>query len=432
VLRWKGMVEDAETLFRRALKLKPSYLNARTNLGLALTFLGRSHEAERQFNIVLESAPQNTQALYGMGQVAAIQGRFDEAEALYRRALEVNGAMCDALLGITGLRKMTAADGDWLAQAEKVAATKGLTPLDEVDVRYALGKYYDDIGDFARAFPHYRRANELQKAVAPPYDRAARAAFVDEMIRIYSPAAVSSVRAGSSTSVKPILVVGMPRSGTSLVEQIIASHRAAQGAGELTFWNDAMSAHRAAIAQDFLSKTARRKLAEGYLRVLEGRCPDAERVVDKAPVDSDYLGLIHEVFPNARIVHLRRDPVDTCLSIYFQKFSPGLNFSMDLSDLAHYYREHARLKAHWHSVLPAGTILEVSYCDLLTDQETWTRKILEFLGLDWDARCLEFEKTERPVATSSYWQVRQKIYKSSIARWRNYEAFIAPLLELRD
>jgi hypothetical protein len=181
-----------------------------------------------------------------------------------------------------------------------------------------------------------------------------------------------------------------------------------------------------------LAGPTRTGLAEAYLRALARHSADALRIVDKAPVNSDYLGVIHSVFPNARMVYMRRDPIDTCLSVYFQQLPPSMEFTMDLSDLAHYYREHQRLMAHWRTVLPPGSILDVPYEELIADQEGWSRKILDFLGLDWDERCLAFHETERPVVTASYWQVRQKIYKDSVERWRNYEQFLGPLRALRN
>jgi len=173
-------------------------------------------------------------------------------------------------------------------------------------------------------------------------------------------------------------------------------------------------------------------LAEGYLRVLDSHSHDALRIVDKTPTNADYLGLIHAVFPNARFIYMQRDPIDTCLSCYFQQFSLSMNFTTDMSDLAHYYREHRRLVAHWRAVLPPGTILDVPYADLVADLEGWTRKILAFIGLEWDERCLNFHQTKRAVVTSSFWQVRQKVYKDSVVRWRNYEKFIGPLLPLKN
>ena len=182
--------------------------------------------------------------------------------------------------------------------------------------------------------------------------------------------------------------------------------------------------HESVIRQELLAEPLPKKLAAEYLRVLAGHSSEALRVVDKAPVNSDYLGLIHSVLPNARMIYVQRDPIDTCLSCYFQQLPNSLNYTMDLSDLAHYYREHRRLVAHWRSVLPPETLLTVPYAELVADQEKWTRRILEFLGLPWDERCLDFHKTERPVTTASTWQVRQKIYKSSVERWRNYKKFI--------
>jgi Sulfotransferase family len=240
------------------------------------------------------------------------------------------------------------------------------------------------------------------------------------------------VAAGASNSNKPIFVMGMPRSGTSLTEQIIASHPSVKGAGELDFWPHAGFEHESAIRQGLVDESTRRKLAEAYLRALETRSGGAQRIVDKTPINCDFLGLIHSAFPNGRMIYMQRDPIDTCLSCYFQQFSPSLNFTMDLSDLANYYRDHHRLMAHWRAVLPPGTILDVPYAELVADQKGWTRKILEFLDLEWNERVLDFQDTQRIVVTASSWQVRQKIYTSSVRRWRNYQKFIEPLRRLED
>jgi hypothetical protein len=224
----------------------------------------------------------------------------------------------------------------------------------------------------------------------------------------------------------------MMRSGTSLVEQIIAAHPAAHGAGELRFWSDAARKHEALVRNRLPGESLKKKLAQGYLGALDGLASTAQRVVDKSTYNSDYLGLIHSVLPNARMVYVQRDPIDTCLSCYFTQLSSAHNFTWDLADLAHYYREHRRLVAHWRSVLPAGTLLDVPYAELVEDQERWTRKILDFIGLEWDESCLKFHTAERPVITASFWQVRQKMYNRSVGRWRRYEKYIGPLRELRE
>src|SRR6185437_5644955 len=202
-------------------------------------------------------------------------------------------------------------------------------------------------------------------------------------------------------------------------------------AGELDFWSAVMRRHEAGVRGGLLDESTRQELAKEYLRTLQAHAPQATRIVDKAPVNSDYLGIIFSVFPNARIIYMRRDPIDACLSCYFQPFTTALNFALDLSDLAHYYREHQRLFAHWRAVLPAGSLLEVPYEGLVANQEKWTRRMLEFVGLEWNSRCLEFHNTERTVLTTSFWQVRQKIYNDSVRRSRHYRKFIGPLLDLQ-
>jgi tetratricopeptide (TPR) repeat protein len=431
VLQSTGRYNESEDPLRRALKLKPSYLDARISLGMSFVLMGRVREARDCYDKALRVAPRSAKAWVGVGQVEALEGRFAEAEAAYRRALEADPGASYGWAALAWLRRMTPADGDWLKRAEQIAAS-GLAPIDESVMRFSIGKFCDDVGDFPRAFRAYQRANELHKLRAEPYEPELRTRFVDDLIRVYTPEALAAARDGGSDSARPVFVVGMMRSGTSLVEQIIASHPAASGAGELTFWTIAMRKHEAAVRQSVLATQLRVKLAQDYLRVLTGNSADALRVVDKMPANADYLGLIHSVFPNARIINLQRDPIDTCLSCYFQQFPPAMNFTMDLADLAHYYREHHRLVGHWRKVLPPGTLLEVPYAELTADQEGWTRRILEFLGLQWDDRCLEFHRTVRPVTTASVWQVRQKMYRSSVERWRNYEKFIGPLRGLKD
>ncbi|MGH9523038.1 MAG: tetratricopeptide repeat-containing sulfotransferase family protein [Terriglobales bacterium] len=427
--QWKGHLSQSETSLRRALKSRPGDVNAQTYLGWTLLLQGRLDDATGYFERVLKVSPRYAEALLGMGQIAAMEGRFDEGASFYNRALAVNPKMSAAVWGVVGLRRMGPSDARWLERAEEIANNE-IAPVEEANARFAMGKYCDDVGDFQRAFKSYQRANVLLKTLADDYDRAARARFVDDMVRVYTPAVFSKAAGAASDSARPVFVVGMPRSGTSLAEQIIASLPAAKGAGELGYWNNALRRYESDIRQGVLTEPSRKKLAAEYLRLLASRSADALRVVDKTPVNADYLGMIHSVFPNAKIIYLRRDPKDTCLSCYFQRFSPALNYTMDLSDLAHYYREHERLMAHWFTVLPSGTILEVPYEELVVDQEAWTRRMLDFIGLEWDPRCLDFQNTSRPVSSASFWQVRQKIYNQSVGRWRNYQKWIGPLREL--
>ncbi len=425
-----GDFQDAENCFRRALILKATDVTARSNLGLVFVNTGRLEDARSEFDKVLRIAPRHADTLFGLGMLARSEGKFDEAEEMLRRALVANPQMPRAWAALAGIRKMTRSDRVWLKRAEQTAA--GLKSVHEqADVRFAIGKYFDDLGKHSQAFESYRQANELLKTLAPPYEAAASSRFVDDMMRLYTPERIAQA-AGASDSDRPIFVVGMPRSGTSLVEQILASHPAVGGAGELPFWNDVMRRHEAQVTQQVLTLQTRRKIAENYLRTLSYHCPDSRYVVDKTPLNCDYLGPIHSVFPKARIIYVRRNPIDTGLSCYFQNFNVTLSWSLDLSDIARYYTQHLRLYRHWRAVLPAGSILEVPYEELVSNQEAWTRTLLDFLGLEWDERCLQFHKTQRAVVTASYWQVRQPLYGDSVQRWRKYSKFIGPLRELQS
>jgi len=430
VLHASGRHHEAETSLQRALKFKPSHIEARIKLGMVLTALGRVPKARDCYEKALRAAPRSAHAWVGLGQLHAIEGQLAEAEVAYRRAAELDSRASAAWAALAGVRKMTPADAPWLERAEALAAS-ALPAAEEATLRFAMGKFCDDVGDYARAFRNYQRANELHKGPAAPFARDAHARAVDGMMRIYTPEAFAKVRAAASDSQRPVFVVGMPRSGTTLVAQIIGSHRDAKAVGELAFWAQAVHKNRNTLAQDPFAATLTRNLAAEYQRLLSRISGDALRVVDKAPVNFAYVGLIHSVFPRARVICLKRDPIDNCLSCYFQQFSPAMNFTMDLTDLADYYREYHRLMGHWHSVLPPSTLLEVPYAGLVDDQELWTRRILDFLGLPWDDRCLDFHQTVRPVVTASLWQVRQRIYRTSVGRWRNYEKFIGPLRALR-
>lgn len=431
VLFWKGDLEAAEAAYIRAVELDPGNVEALVSLGMVLGTVGRLADARSCFEKAIRLNPRNTTTLCSLGWLATVEGHFEEAEAMFRRAIEIDPKRPFAWAPIANLRRMTREDRDWLDGVTRLLEA-GVSPLEEANLQFALGKYFDDVGAFDEAFSHYRRGNQLHRQLAKPYDRAARASFVDDMVRVYTRQRLMRPIDGTSDSRRPVFVVGMMRSGTSLVEQIISSHPHAAGAGELGFWPGVTRSHEHMLRGDVPDSALMRELANSYLGLLARCSKDARYVIDKSNFNSDCLGLIHLVFPRARMVYVRRDPVDTCLSCYFAQFSNALNFTTDLADLGHYYREHHRLMTHWFSALPAGTLLEVPYEDLVADQEAWSRRIIEFVGLAWDPRCLEFHKAQRPVLTASKWQVRQPVYARSVRRWRNYESYIVPLLGLRQ
>jgi tetratricopeptide (TPR) repeat protein len=430
-LRGLGHLCDAEASYRQALDIDPCFAEAHCNLGVALRLQGRTAEAQDCCRRALELNPRSAATYAVLAEASADRGDFTEAAGLLQRAMSIEPESAEICAAIARSRKMTHADEEWLAQAERMAR-RDLPPRQEIGLRHALGKYFDDVRDFEQAFANFRRANELTKLRRPPYDRERLTRIVDLLIRSYGADWVSRPRPSPLESSRPIFVVGMLRSGTSLAEQILASHPAVFGAGELTFWSGALAGHQTCALSAEASDTALPAMAADYLRLLERLSGDAPRVIDKMPTNFAFLGLIHAAMPNARIIHLQRNPADTCLSVYFQQFESTVSYANDLDDLAHYYMEYLRVMRHWRSILPGHVILEVPYEGLVERQEAWSRRMLEFIGLPWDPRCVDFHKTNRTVITASKWQVRQEITRASVGRWRNYEGFLGPLRTLMN
>ncbi len=423
-----GQLDAAAANYRRALEGNPDFTVAAINLGIVLRLAGAAAAAEDHCRRLVEQKPVAAGCIL-LAELSADAGRFADAETWLERAAAIEPDSAQACAGIPHLRKMTSNDSAWLTRAQRIAA-RPLPPREEAPIRYALGKYFDDTGEFERAFAEYRRANELRKHYSEPFDRERLSRSVDGMIAAYDRAwATRLIRAREAAgpalpgldakdSARAVFIVGMARSGTTLAEQILASHPAVFGAGELPYWSTVQASATSA------------ELGAGYLHLLRRLAPAAARVVDKMPANVWSLGPILEALPQARIIHLQRNPLDTCLSLYFQHFSSGHAYANDLGDLAHYYAEYRRLMAHWRSSLPEGTILDLPYEGLVDDPPTWTRRMLEFIDLPWDPRCLEFHESGRSVRTASKWQVRQKINRTSVERWRNYEAFLGALASL--
>lgn len=425
-----GQLEEAVASCHDALKCQVDYVDAYSNLGTIFQELNRLDEAMACHQKALDIEPDSCFTLVTLGRAHLEQGNFDEAEMLFRRALAIDPKMPEAWARLTRCRKMTNADLDWLASAEQSAREcKEWRALAEL--YNAMGKFCDDIGRYDQAFGYFQRGNELKAKFFPTYDRCEREEYVAQRTRLFTPSVMRHSWPGASNSERPLFIVGMPRSGTSLIEQIIASHSATYGAGELRFWGQQGFKHLNASLAD-LGEQGISEIAASYLRQLERNSGSAHRVIDKMPGNFNYLGLINATFPNARIVHTQRNPIDTCLSIYFQYFGTGHHYANQLDDLAHYYRQYHALMTHWRAILPPEVFLEIPYEGLVDDQEGWSKRLIKFIGLEWQENCLAFHKNERRISTASHWQVRQPIYKSSKERWRHYENFVTPLLPLLD
>jgi tetratricopeptide (TPR) repeat protein len=423
--------EDAEASHRRALALAPRDAAVHADLGAALRMQGNAADAERSCRAALAIDPDCVAALLLLGELRADRGQFAEAEEFFRRIIAIDPGYPFAYFSLATNRRMTRHEPVWLAGLEALLA-KPLPLRHEISLRYALGKYHDDIRQYDEAFGQYLQANELTRRYGVQYDRQRLTARVDRLMQTFSAASIRDVQPGGHDSERPVFIVGMPRSGTSLCEQILASHPAVFGAGELAYWPRALASFESAGAQGRPGADSIPVIARDCLARLAALSGSALRIVDKMPQNFLAVGLIHAVFPRARIIHLQRHPIDTCLSIYFHYFSHAHPYANELENLAHYYREYLRITGHWRRVVPESALLEVPYEALIADQETWSRRMVEFVGLPWDPSCLNFQDTERVVITLSKWQVRQKISAASAGRWRNYQKHVAPLLPLVD
>jgi tetratricopeptide (TPR) repeat protein len=426
----KNIVASHEMIacFRKAVELDADYAEAHCNLAVALKNINRN-EAEDHCRRALEINPKLISALLFSAQSYSDKGQFTQAEEILRNTIAMEPNCPEAWADLASLRKMSIKDTEWLEAAERIV-NGNLSPRHEVRLRFALGKFYDDTKNFDQAFSNYQRANDLLKSLEVKYNRNEHVKAVDSTRRLCNRKWVNTPQPFANASNRPIFVVGMPRTGTSLAEQILASHPSVYGAGELEFWNSAFQANPLTVLASEDTESLLTRLGDEYLKVLNTHSEDALHVVDKMPSNFMHLGLIRAIYPNCRIIHMQRNPIDTCLSIYFQHFNSTHAYAHDLDNLAHCYREYRRMMAHWREALPAGSMLEVPYEALIQDQEGWTRKMLDFIGLPWDDRCIEFDKKERVVGTVSNWQVRQKITTTSVERWRNYEKHVGPLLDL--
>jgi Sulfotransferase family len=298
---------------------------------------------------------------------------------------------------------------------------------DQIELHFALGKACDDIGQSGEAFGHWLAGNTLKRQQID-YDEATTLEELDQVRAVYTSEFIQASQGTGHPSSVPIFIMGMPRSGSTLIEQILASHPRVFGAGEL---HDLAAAVESTTMGSGGSAGRREKMQDigaRYIAAIERLAPGADRITDKLPQNFIFAGLIHLALPNAAIIHTIRDPIDTCLSCFSTMFTAEQNFTYDLAELGRYYRHYQSLMVHWHRVLPPSRILDVRYEDVVADLEGQARRIVAHCGLDWDPQCLAFHKTERIVRTASATQVRQPIYKDAVGRWRQYAEFLAPLM----
>ncbi|MET2827682.1 tetratricopeptide repeat-containing sulfotransferase family protein [Mesorhizobium shangrilense] len=415
-----------------ALQLKPDLVDALCALGRAYNEFDKPDMALPLYEKALKINRNHPKVRLGLAGALTSLGRMDEAAVYLKEAIKHRISVPTAYNDLVQTQKFTEEPAEFQSILSELRNPK----LDSEGIQklhYAAGKVLNDLKRYEEAFDHF---NKAKKASGYRFDIDLYRRWVDSMIETFTPDMLAARAGYGASSEAPVFVVGMPRSGTTLTEQICGSHPDVHGAGELSKLRRVANAiglktssagnlNRPvmSITQD-LSRT----LAQEHLSYLKERAPAALRVVDKTPHNFELIGLIGLLFPNARIIHCRRDAIDNCVSCFVQSFSEGHSYNSDLRTLGLYYREYDRLMQHWNQVFP-GLIFENSYETLVGDQEAQSRRLIDHLGLPWDDACLRFFDRDGSVNTPSRWQVRQPIYKSSVKRWKNYEKEIQPLIE---
>ena len=427
-------VERGVEHLEATLRLDPAHTEAQLRLGQALHVLRRSDEAESTLRELLRNDPANASGWQGLGQVLMRKGEMAEAHSCFAQVLKLNPALPDASTALARSRRYTDADAEEVDELTRLAEESSRWPAVRADYQFALGKIMDDLGRYDEAFAYYSEGNKLARSQRQPFDMRSLTQVVDRMIDTFSQAFYKHRPEHGDPSTLPVFVVGMERSGTTLVEQILASHPAVFGADELSNITELAKSVKSKTGADVsyprcavdIGRQLSRSLGAEYVSQIRELSADAERVVDKMPGNIFHLGLIALILPNAKIVHCRREPLDVALSIFFQQFENGHEWAYSLEEIAAYYKQYDRVARHWQSALPMSTC-EVSYERLVGNQEQVSRELIEYCGLPWDDACLSYHETDRLVGSASNWQVRQPIYKHSVSRWRNYEPHLGAL-----
>ena len=460
----RGELHAAVTHHRNAIQLNQARPATYLSLARALHQLGALEEAAENIEHALRLDAAYAEAYYDLAGVRITQGQFDKALDNIRQALKIKPDYIDAvaveahILDHQGdhqgalaclapvldhylhspvialvYAQLVHASGDYdgaIRRLENLLALEGLTDDHRRQIHFELGRLYDKQRDYAKAFEQYRSGNALKHA---RFDRMAWERKITDLMVIYNREGILRASRAGNCSERPIFIVGMPRSGTTLVEQMLSMVPDVAAGGELpdigVLAGELQGLLENPSPANNITQVSREQcdaLAQRYLDMLASNYPQAKRVTDKMPQNFLHLGLIALLFPMARVIHCMRDPMDTCLSCYFQDFSGDLPYAYELTDLGFFYRQYQRLMDHWRKALDVS-FFEIQYEDLVRQPQTYGRAMVEFCGLKWDKRCLEFYKGERLAATASYRQVRQPLYDTAIGRWRNYAAYLDPL-----
>jgi tetratricopeptide (TPR) repeat protein len=432
----QGDPDQAMACFEVALEQNPLLLEARLNMG-KITLETDPRQSENWFKSILDIDPENVEGYYWLGVLFQTMGSFVRATNYLQQASRLDSEFAFTWYRLSLDRNFQPADAQ-LEMLEQLCARWINSDKNDdqlIALAFSLARFQEQRGNRAQAFRHFQQGNNL-KARKNHFDKTLHESQVDRVIAIFNAEFFRQRHDWGNHSTLPIFVIGMPRSGTTLVEQILSAHPQVHGAGELRLMlelasslkQDSTTTETKSHAQRVSSLNQQQvyALAEQQLEQMHKLQPQARHVVDKLPGNYFRLGLIRLLFPRAIIIHCHRDPMDTCWSCYQQNFEEGLHFTNDLENMGHAYRGYQRLMTHWHRVLP-DQIFDIGYEDLVQNPEITSRKLLQHCGLEWHPEVLDYQQQQRPVTTASMWQVRQPMYQTSIGRWKAYRQFLRPL-----
>ena len=435
VLESLGHAPRAIELFRRAAATGAGTTLGRLAMARALLAEDRDPEAEKLLRKVLSTERNNAVALDLLANLLADGGRFAEARRHFIRAIDVSPDFAGRYYDIARCGRMEPEDADLVARMRAALQSPRLDPAQRVRVHLALGKVADDLGQYEEAMREFDAAETVRNDIVR-FDLGKFEQRVDRLIAHFTAERVAQAAAKVTDDARrgdarPIFIFGMPRSGTTLVEQVLSSHPDVRAGGELSFWNQHGSAWEGVDSDDTRAEHLS-TAAAGYLRLLRGLQSGGTHVTDKNPLNFQWAGLLHAALPQATLIHCRRDPLDTALSIHQTHFNPRMTFPTGGDALVGYLRAYQRLCAHWRAVLPAERFIEIDYEDLVADPDKVIRRLVSACGLEWNPACLNPERNARTVKTASKWQARQPIYRHAHGRWRAYEPWLGKLSCLKN
>lgn len=427
-----GRPKEAVAVYEKALVHRPGYPEAQNQLGNALKACDRMEEAMAAYRAAIAVEPGHVKAHENLGHALLETGRLEEAAKVYREALALRPESGELHRHLANAIRFTA-PGDEITAMTNLYERPGYPPEERMHLAFALGKAYGDLKDYEQSFFYLADANRLKRA-SFDFDLAEVERVFSQIRETLSPEFFEGLNASTHDSERPIFIIGMPRSGTTLIEQILASHPDVYAAGELEDFDRSLSyvlqekevGFPAGL--DKLDFSDLDRVVAAYMERLEHRAGDARRVTDKLPHNFLYAGLIGFLMPSARIIHVRRDAMDTCFSIFANLFTAHHGYAYDLAELGSYYRLYEALMDHWREIAP-DRMFELDYESLVAEPEQTVRALLDYCGLEFDPACLEFHKTDRAVRTASAAQVRRPLYRDALQRWRHYEAHLQPLQE---